>query len=104
MPLATDVKLLKTCTPSFPDRCIRCGAISPGATYAVRKRTAGWLTVLIGYSGDRFTSRVPACAPCASRLARQRWFDTATKWILASGSMLWALWLLQTYEGPAKKW
>jgi hypothetical protein len=104
MPVSTDVNLPKAHPPVFPDRCVACGAESPGATYRAGTNAIGWWTLAFWSFGRRFTVEVPACEPCRSRMRRQRWLQLAVNAVVIVAGVAMAGWLLQGNQGPFKRW
>jgi hypothetical protein len=102
MPLSTDVKLDTHHHPTFPDRCIGCGAASPRSSYQLKTRSVSWMSVLFSRSGRRITVEVPACEECRPRLRRRRLLDTALNWLIFILGMGVAVLMLRTYQGPFK--
>jgi hypothetical protein len=59
MPLSTDVKLDTNHRPTFPNRCIGCGAASPLSSYQLKTKSVGWMSVLFSRSGGASLSMFP---------------------------------------------
>lgn len=104
MPVSTDVRLSKFHPPVFQDRCVACGAGSPGATYRAGTSAIGWGTWALGTLGRRHTVEVPACVPCRGRMRRQRWLQLAVNAAVIVVGVAVAGSLLQWYQGPFKRW
>jgi len=95
MPRSTNIQLAKTYDPKFPDTCIGCGGMAPGASIELRRKDL---------EGGHVIVQIPACPVCATRLRRKHRVETALTWIIAGIGIVVAQWLLRSYEGPFKKW
>jgi hypothetical protein len=99
MPLSTAVKLDKDHEPTFPDRCIGCGAVSPRSSYQLEIKPVDWMSLPFSRWG-RIRVEVPACKQCSPRLRSQRRLDTALNWLISIVGLGVALFMLRTYHGP----
>jgi hypothetical protein len=78
MALSTDVRLPKSQTPKFPNKCVVCGQESPDGNVTVSTRAIGWWTWIHWLPGSKYSVQVPACSWCGQRLRRQHWFRWLT--------------------------
>ena len=67
MTLSTDVNLPRTHRAVFPDECLICGRVVPGARLRLFTSTLGWWTVIFWWYGKPFMVTVPACRRCGLR-------------------------------------
>jgi hypothetical protein len=104
MAVSTDVNLPRSHTPVFPDRCVACGARSPGATYRAGTNAIGWRTLAFWSFGERVTVEVPACEACRGRMRRQRWVQLVVNAAFVVAGVVIAGSLLKWYKGPLKQW
>ena len=72
MPLSTDVNLPKKHKAKFPDRCVVCGAESPGSSVRLITHSVGWWTVVTLFFGMPFSVKAPACSGCGWMLQGKR--------------------------------
>ena len=104
MPLSTDVKLPRTRTPVFPDRCVACGVPDPGCFIRVGTNAIGWWTLVFWTHGPRFSVEVPACEPCRRQMIRQRWVRLFVCGIFVVVGVGAAVYVLGSLRGPIKRW
>jgi hypothetical protein len=104
MPLSTDIKLPKTVTPIFPDRCVACGVPDPGSHLRVGTNAIGWSTLAFWTFGARFSVNVPACEECHQRMIRQRWLRRFVCGIFMVVGFGVAVSALGSFRGPVKRW
>jgi hypothetical protein len=93
MATATEVHLPKDHKARFPDRCVVCGAASPGSTLRLKTSRScgfGWLAWIFSES---YVVDAPACADCARWLRVQRFFDVLLFFVVGGG----AAWLAFPY-------
>lgn len=65
--LSTDVNLPRSHRAVFPDECVICGRIVPGARLRLFTSTLAWWTVIFWWYGKPFVVTVPACRGCGLR-------------------------------------
>jgi hypothetical protein len=104
MPMSTDVSLPKGVEPTFPDRCVACGAEHPDGFYRAATHAIGWWTLAFWHFGPRFSVNVPSCHNCRGLIRRQKWIRLAVNavFILIGVSVGYSA--LRWYHGPLKKW
>ncbi len=83
---------------------MRCGVASPGRGTKVSAFSIGWYTLLFWSYGKRFSVAVPACAGCDRAIVGSLRFRTARRVVLSLSAAFLALWLMESYEGPARRW
>jgi hypothetical protein len=104
MPWSTDIRLPKTITPIFPDRCVACGMPSPGRLLRVGTNAIGWWTLAFWTFGARFTVEVPACDPCKKHMIFQRWFRLAVFCLFVVIGVGVASYLLGSFQSVLNRW
>jgi hypothetical protein len=105
MPASTDVNLPKGCVPQFPDRCVVCGADSPGSTVRLVTGSIGWWTWLLWMFSSAVVVKAPACRPCGRSLHLHRWASIAVVAVVATLALVW-VWPLVEGSVPraVRKW
>ena len=68
--MASIVKLPRSVTPAFPDRCVSCGSEQPGNSYPAAP-VLFWGRELLPGRSDAFAVNVPACNDCKAFMERQ---------------------------------
>jgi hypothetical protein len=104
MPSSTDIKLPKTVTPIFPDRCVACGVPDPDSRLRVGTNAIGWWTIAFWTFGPRFSVDVPACEGCRQQMIRQRRLRLFVCGIFIVVGFGVALYVLGSFRGPVKRW
>lgn len=75
MLLAATVRLPRTVTPVFPDRCVACGRERPGDHFEISARATGLealFTPILWLFRRSVRTGAPACPPCRDAAGRQR--------------------------------
>ena len=96
---AIEVKLPRSYQARFPDRCVVCGAASPGSTLRLKTSTSSWWCWLPWHCSDKVSVAAPACAHCARHLRVQQFFDIALMFVVGGG----AVWLAWPYIGHFRR-
>ena len=104
MGMSHDVRLPKSVTPTYPDRCVVCQEPGPDACVSVWTHSIGWSTVLFWHFGRPFRAKVPACSGCASKFRRQRWLRLAMNLVMIGIAVAIVIYALGEYKGPLRKW
>ncbi|MBL8888526.1 MAG: hypothetical protein JNL67_01010 [Planctomycetaceae bacterium] len=73
MPLCTDVRLLKSCNPKFPNRCIACSGPSPDSSIGVGDLSVGWFSFLTDIPEGWSSVNVPIHSVCKRPFRLRRW-------------------------------
>jgi hypothetical protein len=104
MGMSIDVRLKKSVTPKFPDRCVVCGQPGPDASVTVSTHAIGWWTWLLWIHGTRFSINFLACTHCAGSLRRQLWLRWLVTFALIVAAVLLLFPLLSEFRGAARRW
>lgn len=102
--MSHDVTLPKDRSPTFPRRCLACGAADPTETFRAFTHAIGWWTVVLWSFGPRFSVEVPCCLACRLELRSQRWRRWIVEGVFVVAAALAAFYLLRSYEGAGKRW
>jgi hypothetical protein len=106
MPVAWVAKMRKDEPPQFPPICIGCGG-KPTTTIQIAEDAIGWWSLIrFGWLYGMLTGKgiaVPACAPCARHLRRDRIKRSILEWTFILTGLFVGFWLFDGWTGWAHR-